>query len=218
MVALLRRELALALRAGGGAAQGLVFFLIVVLLVPFGIGPEPEALARVAPGTLWIAALLSCLVTLDRLFQTDYEDGTLDALALCPLPLESVVAVKAVAHWLTTGLPLTVIAPLLALTLQLPAQAYPWLIAALAVGTPALSALGAVGAALVLGLRRGGLLIGVLTLPLYIPTLIFGARAAIDAAGGQDPLPALALTGALSLAILALAPFAAAQILRIQLR
>ncbi len=218
MVALLRRELALALRAGGGAAQGLVFFLIVVLLVPFGIGPEPEALARVAPGTLWIAALLSCLLTLDRLFQTDYEDGTLDALALCPLPLESVVAVKAVAHWLTTGLPLTVIAPLLALTLQLPAQAYPWLIAALAVGTPALSALGAVGAALVLGLRRGGLLIGVLTLPLYIPTLIFGARAAIDAAGGQDPLPALALTGALSLAILALAPFAAAQILRIQLR
>ena len=218
MVALLRRELALALRAGGGAAQGLVFFLIVVLLVPFGIGPEPEALARVAPGTLWIAALLSCLVTLDRLFQTDYEDGTLDALALCPLPLEAVVAVKAVAHWLTTGLPLTVIAPLLGLTLQLPPAAYPWLIAALAIGTPALSALGAVGAALVLGLRRGGLLIGVLTLPLYIPTLIFGARAAIDAADGQDPLPALALTGALSLAILALAPFAAAQILRIQLR
>lgn len=215
---LLARELALALRAGGGAAQGLVFFLIVVLLVPFGIGPEPEALSRVAPGTLWIAALLSCLVTLDRLFQTDFEDGTMDALALSPLPLEAVVAVKAVAHWLTTGLPLTVIAPLLALTLHLPAPAYPWLIAALAVGTPALSALGAVGAALVLGLRRGGLLIGVLTLPLYIPTLIFGARAAVDAAGGQDPLPALALTGALSLAILALAPFAAAQILRIQLR
>lgn len=218
MRALMRRELALALRAGGGAAQGLVFFLIVVLLVPFGIGPEPEALARVAPGTLWIAALLACLVTLDRLFQTDYEDGTLDALALCPLPLESVVAVKTAAHWLTTGLPLTLIAPLLALTLQLPPPAYPWLIAALAIGTPALSALGAVGAALVLGLRRGGLLIGVLTLPLYIPTLIFGARAAIDAAEGQDPLPALALTGALSLAILALAPFAVAQILRIQLR
>lgn len=218
MRALMRRELALALRAGGGAAQGLVFFLIVVLLVPFGIGPEPEALARVAPGTLWIAALLACLVTLDRLFQTDYEDGTLDALALCPLPLESVVAVKTAAHWLTTGLPLTLIAPLLALTLQLPPPAYLWLIAALAIGTPALSALGAVGAALVLGLRRGGLLIGVLTLPLYIPTLIFGARAAIDAAEGQDPLPALALTGALSLAILALAPFAVAQILRIQLR
>ncbi|MEM9793845.1 MAG: heme exporter protein CcmB, partial [Pseudomonadota bacterium] len=136
MRALLRRELTLALRAGGGAAQGLVFFLIVVLLVPFGIGPEPEELARVAPGTLWIAALLSCLVTLDRMFQTDFEDGSLDALALSPLPLEAIVATKALAHWLTTGLPLTVIAPLLALTLNLPGAAYPWLIAALGVGTP----------------------------------------------------------------------------------
>ncbi|NNU81007.1 heme exporter protein CcmB [Halovulum dunhuangense] len=218
MRALLSRELALALRSGGGAAQGLVFFLIVVLLVPFGMGPEPDALARVAPGTLWIAALLSCLVTLDRLFQTDWEDGSLDALALSPVPLEAVVAIKALAHWLTTGLPLLVIAPLLALTLQLPGQAYPWLVASLAAGTPALSFIGAIGAALTLGLRRGGLLIGVLTLPLYIPTLIFGARCAIAAADGQDPVPALALTAALTLAILALTPFAVAQILRIQIR
>lgn len=218
MNALLTRELALALRAGGGAAQGLVFFLIVILLVPFGVGPEPGALATVAPGTLWIAALLSCLVTLDRLFQTDFEDGSLDALALSPLPLETVSAIKALAHWLTTGLPLTVIAPLLALTLQLPAPAYPWLVAALAVGTPALSFLGALGAALTLGLRRGGLLTGVLTLPLYIPTLIFGARTVVAAAEGQDPVPALALTAAVSLAVLATAPFASARILRIQMR
>ncbi|MEM7614346.1 MAG: heme exporter protein CcmB [Pseudomonadota bacterium] len=218
MGALLRRELTLALRAGGGAAQGLVFFLIVVLLVPFGMGPEPEALARVAPGTLWIAALLSCLVTLDRLFQTDFEDGSLDALVLSPLPLEAIVAVKAFAHWLTTGLPLTIIAPVLALTLNLPGAAYAWLVAALALGTPALSFLGAIGAALTLGLRKGGLLIGVLTLPLYIPTLIFGARSVVAAAEGQSAAPALMLTGALTLAILATAPFATAAILRIQIR
>ncbi len=218
MSALLRRELALALAAGGGAAQGLVFFLIVVLLVPFGLGPEPAALAPAAPGTLWIAALLACLVTLDRLFQTDFEDGSLEALALSPVPLEGVVAAKGAAHWLTTGLPLTVIAPLLGLTLHLPAPAYPWLVAALAAGTPALSLAGTVGAALTLGLRRGGLLTGVLTLPLYIPTLIFGARTVVAAAEGQPALPALALTAAVSLFVLAAAPFAAAQILRIQMR
>lgn len=216
--ALLRRELLLALRSGGGAPQGLVFFLIVVLLVPFGLGPEPAALAPAAPGTLWIAALLACLVTLDRLFQTDFEDGSLDALVLCPLPLEAVVAIKGLAHWLTTGLPLTLIAPLLAVTLHLPGPGYGWLVASLAIGTPALSFLGAIGAALTLGLRRGGLLIGVLTLPLYIPTLIFGARAVVAAANGQPALPALALLSAVTLATLALTPFAAAAILRIQIR
>ncbi|WP_112321407.1 heme exporter protein CcmB [Oceanibium sediminis] len=218
MRALLARELTLALRAGGGAPQGLVFFLIVVLLVPFGIGPAPDRLAGVAPGTLWIAALLSCLMTLDRLFQTDFEDGSLDALALSPLPMEAVVALKALAHWLTTGLPLTLIAPLLAVTLNLPASAYPWLVAGLLIGTPALSMIGTIGAALTLGLRRGGLLTGVLTLPLYIPTLIFGARSAIAAADGQDPVPALALSAALTLAIAAATPFATARILAIQLR
>lgn len=218
MQALLKRELKLAVRAGGGAAQGLVFFLIVVLLVPFGVGPEPDALAGVAAGTLWIAALLSCLITLDRLFQTDYEDGTLDALALSSLPMETVVATKALAHWLTTGLPLTLLAPVLGLTLNLAAPAYPWLVASMLLGTPALSFLGAIGAALTLGLRRGGLLTGVLTLPLYIPTLIFGARAVVAAADGQSAGPALALTAALTLAIVAAVPFAAAQIIRIQIR
>ena len=157
-------------------------------------------------------------MTLDRMFQTDFEDGSLDALTLSPLPLEAVVAIKALAHWLTTGLPLCVIAPILGLTLNLPAPAYPWLVAALLAGTPALSLLGTIGASLTLGLRRGGLLVGVLTLPLYIPTLIFGARTVVDAADLQNPIPALALTAALSLAIAAATPFATAAILRIQIR
>ena len=215
--ALLGRELRLALRSGGGAGLGLAFFLMVGLLVPLGIGPEPGRLAPVAPGTLWIGALLASLLSLDRLFQADFEDGSLDILALSPLPLEALVALKALAHWLTTGLPLTFVAPLLALTLQLPAPAYPWLLASLAIGTPALSFLGAIGAALTVGVRRGGLLLSLLVLPLYIPTLIFGARAVI-AAGEGDPRGALALLGGLTLFILALAPFAAAAALRIALR
>jgi len=218
MAAVLGRELRLALRSGGGAGLGLAFFLIVVLLVPFGVGPETGVLARVAPGTLWIAALLACLLSLDRLFLADAEDGTLDVLALAPLPLEALVALKATAHWLTTGLPLVLIAPLLAVTLNLPGPAYPWLVASLAAGTPGLSFLGAIGAAVTVGLRRGGLLISILVLPLYIPTLIFGARCVVAAAEGGDPVPALLLTAGLSLGILALAPFAAAAALRVNLR
>jgi heme exporter protein B len=218
MLAVLGRELRLALRSGGGAGLGLAFFLIVVLLVPFGVGPETDVLARVAPGTLWIAALLACLLSLDRLFLADAEDGTLDVLALAPLPLEALVALKALAHWLTTGLPLVLIAPLLAVTLNLPGPAYPWLVASLAAGTPGLSFLGAIGAAVTVGLRRGGLLISILVLPLYIPTLIFGARCVVTAAEGGDPAPALLLTAGLSLGILAVAPFAAAAALRVNLR
>ncbi len=215
--ALLGRELRLALRSGGGAGLGLAFFLMVGLLVPLGIGPEPGRLAPVAPGTLWIGALLASLLSLDRLFQADFEDGSLDILALSALPLEALVALKALAHWMTTGLPLTLIAPLLALTLQLPAPAYPWLLASLAIGTPALSFLGAIGAALTVGVRRGGLLLSLLVLPLCIPTLIFGARAVI-AAGEGDPWSALTLLTGLTLFILALAPYAAAAALRIALR
>jgi heme exporter protein B len=218
VLAVLARELRLALRSGGGAGLGLAFFLIVVLLVPFGVGPETDVLARVAPGTLWIAALLACLLSLDRLFLADAEDGTLDVLALSPLPLEALVALKALAHWLTTGLPLVLIAPLLAVTLNLPAAAYPWLVASLAAGTPGLSFLGAIGAAVTVGLRRGGLLISILVLPLYIPTLIFGARCVVAAGEGGDPAPALLLTAGLSIGILAVAPFAAAAALRVNLR
>jgi len=216
--AILARELRLALRAGGGAGLGLAFFLILTLLVPLGVGPDPAVLAAVAPGVLWIGALLACQLTLDRLFQADAEDGALDALALAPLPLEALAALKALAHWLTTGLPLVAAAPLLALTLGLPDPAYPWLVASLAVGTPALSFLGAIGAAVTLGLRRGGLLLSLLVLPLYLPTLIFGARAVAQAAGGGDPLPAFLLLAGLTLAVLAVAPFATAAALRVNLR
>jgi heme exporter protein B len=216
--ALLARDVRLALRSGGGAGLGIAFFLVVVLLVPLGVGPDAARLAGVAPGTLWIAALLACLLSLDRLFQADSEDGTLDILALSPLPLEAVAAVKALAHWLTTGLPLVAVAAPLAVTLGLPGAAYGWLIASLAVGTPGLSFLGAVGAAVTVGVRRGGLLLSILVLPLYVPSLIFGTQAVAAAAEGRDPLPALLLLGGLTLFILAAAPFAAAAALRINLR
>ncbi len=215
---LLARELTLAVRSGGGAGLGLAFFLIVVLLVPLGIGPDPGRLAQVAAGTLWIAALLACLLSLDRLFQADFEDGSLDTLTLSPLPLEATCAIKALAHWLTTGMPLVAVAPVLALTLNLPAPAYAWLVASLATGTPALSFLGAIGAAVTVGIRRGGLLLSILVLPLYLPTLILGARTTAAAADGADPWPAFLLLAGLTLFILALAPFAAAAALRANLR
>lgn len=216
--ALLARELTLAIRSGGGTVQALVFFLIFITMMPFGIGPNTELLAQIAPGALWLGALFACLLSLDRIFQTDAEDGTLEALALSPLPLEFTVAIKSFAHWLTTGLPLTILSPILAISLSLPPSAIGWLMASLLVGTPALSLLGTIGAGLTLGLKRGGLLVAILTLPLYIPTLIFGARAVSDIAQGNSPVAAFALLAALSLAITGLAPFASAAILRIQLR
>ena len=216
--AVLSRELRLALRTGGGFGLGVGFFLIVVLLVPLGVGPDPGRLAPVAPGTLWVAALLACLLSLDRLFQADWEDGTLDQLALAPLPLEAIVALKALAHWLTTGLPLIAVAPVVGLMLNLPAPAQPWLLASLAAGTPALSLFGAIGAALTVGIRRGGLLLSLLVLPLYIPTMIFGAAAVGAAAAGDDPRAALALLAAVTALALAGAPFAAAAALRLHRR
>ncbi|MEM9012796.1 MAG: heme exporter protein CcmB [Pseudomonadota bacterium] len=218
LAALIAQDLALALRSGGGAALGLAFYLVVALLIPLGIGPDPAVLARIAAGVLWVGALLACQLSLDRLFQLDFEDGTLDLLALAPLPLELVVAAKATAHWLTTGLPIVVVAPLLAVTLNLPAPAYAWLVAGLLAGTPALSAIGAFGAALTVGVRRGGLLLSLLVLPLYVPTLIFGARVADLAGRGLDPWPSFLLLAGLSLATVALAPFVAATALRVHLR
>ena len=215
---LLARELRIALRSGGGAGLAVAFYLIVMLLVPFGVGPEVARLSAVAPGLLWIGALLACLLSLDRLFQADADDGSLDGLLLAPLPLEGLVAVKALAHWLTTGLPLTAASPLLGITLSLPGSAYPWLLASLAVGTPALSFLGAIGAGLTLSIRRGGLLLSILVLPLYIPTLIFGARAVVAATEGADPWPAFLLLAGLTIATLALAPLAAAAAIRLALR
>jgi len=218
VIALLLRELRLATRAGGGFGLGLGFFLVLVVLVPLGVGPETAVLARIAPGILWVGALLACLLSLDRLFALDREDGALELIATAPVPLESVVAVKALAHWLTTGLPLTLAAPLLGVLLHLPAPAAVWLVVSLAVGTPALSLIGAFGAALTVGLKRGGLLLSLLVLPLYVPTLIFGAQVVIRGAEGLGVATPLALLGAITAGSAALLPFAAAWALRVNLR
>lgn len=218
MRALLARDLALALRAGGGFGLGLAFFLIVAVLVPLGVGADGAVLAKIAPGILWVAALLACLLSLDRIFALDFEDGALEALAVAPIPLEAVVAIKALAHWLTIGLPLSVASPVLALLLNLPAAGYGWLLLSLLAGTPALSVIGAFGAALVVGLKRGGLLLSLLVLPLFIPTLIFGAEVVRRGSAGADTLVPLALLGGVSLASAALLPFAAAWALRVNLR
>lgn len=218
MIALLRRDLSLAVRAGGGFGLGLAFFLILVVLVPFGVGPESTTLSTIAPGILWVGALLACLLSLDRIFALDYEDGSLDLLATAPIPLEGVVAMKAAAHWVTTGLPLTLAAPGLGLLLSLDAGAYGWLVASLALGTPALSMIGTFGAALTVGLKRGGLLLSLLVLPLYVPTLIFGAETVARGTEGQATSTPLLMLAGITLATVALLPFAAAAALRINLR
>ena len=218
MIALLKRDLMLAIRAGGGFGLGLAFFLIVVVLVPFGVGPEADLLTRIAPGMLWVAALLAALLSLDRIFALDFEDGSLPLLMTSPLPLEGVTLVKGVAHWMTTGLPLTLAAPALGFLLNLSPSAYGWLFASLALGTPALTMIGAFGAAVTVGLKRGGLLVSLLVLPLYVPTLIFGAEAVRRGAHGLDAsTPMLMLVG-ITLGCFALLPFAAAAALRVNLR
>jgi heme exporter protein B len=218
MLGLLRRDLTLAFRAGGGFGLSLAFFLIFATLVPFGVGPETMVLETIAPGILWLGALLACLLSLDRIFQLDWEDGTLDLLATAPVPLEGVAAMKALGHWITTGLPLVLASPVLGLLLNLPGAAYVWLLASLAVGTPALSAIGTFGAALTVGIKRGGLLLSLLVLPLYVPTLIFGALSVIRGAEGQDATTPLLLLAGITLGSLATLPFAAAAALRVNLR
>jgi heme exporter protein B len=218
VIGLLIRDLRLAIRAGGGFGLGLAFFLIVIVLMPFGIGPETGMITRIAPGILWIGALLACLLSLDRIFALDWEDGSLELLATSPLPLEAVAGIKALAHWITTGLPLVATAPVLAILLNLPPEGFPWLIASLALGTPALSAIGTFGAALTVGLRRGGLLLSLLVLPLYVPTLLFGAEAARRGAEGMDALTPLALLAGITFLTAAAMPFAAAAALRVNLR
>ncbi|HZT51933.1 MAG TPA: heme exporter protein CcmB [Stellaceae bacterium] len=212
--ALLTRDLRLAFRQGGDVANVVAFFALAVMLFPFGVGPDPDLLARNAAGVLWVTALLAALLSLERLFEADYHDGSLETLALMPVPLEIQVLAKCAAHWLTTGLPLTVIAPLLALVLHIDAAGYPALIAALLLGTPVLSLIGAVGAALTLGARRAGVLLSLLVLPLYIPVLIFGVAASEAAALGLESRPHLLLLAALLAGSLALAPWAAAAALR----
>lgn len=218
MIALLVRDLRLAFRAGGGFGLGLAFFLIMAVLVPLGVGPEPDILARIAPGILWVGALLACLLSLDRIFALDYEDGSLDLLATAPVPLEGVVSIKALAHWLTTGLPLVLVSPVLGLLLYLPPHAYIWLVVSLALGTPALSVIGTFGAALTVGLKRGGLLLSLLVLPLYIPTLVFGAEVVARGAQGLDVATPVALLAGITAGSVALLPFASALVIRINLR
>lgn len=218
MRALLLRDLRLAFRSGGGFGLGLAFFLILAVLVPLGVGAEGGTLGRIAPGILWVGALLACILSLDRIFALDHEDGSLDLLATSPLPLEGVVAIKALAHWLVTGLPLTLLAPGLGVLLNLAPGAYGWLVLSLLLGTPTLSIVGAFGAALTVGLRRGGLLLSLLVLPLYVPTLIFGAEVVRRGADGMALGTPLALLAAISLGAAALLPFAAAAALRVNLR
>lgn len=218
MRALLWRDLVLALRAGGGLGLGIAFYLILCVLVPFGVGPDARQLAPVAPGILWVGALLAALLSLDRLFALDFEDGSLDLLATSPLPLEGVVLVKALAHWLTTGLPLVLAAPLFGTLLHLPAAALPWMMLTMAIGTPALSVLGTFGAALMVGIRRGGLLLSLLVLPLYIPTLLFGAEVVRRGAAGLAVNTPLAFLAAITLVAAALIPFVAAAALRVNMR
>lgn len=218
MIRLVLRDVRLAVRAGGGFGLGLAFFLIVTVLVPFGVGPEGAVLTRIAPGILWVGALLACLLSLDRMFALDWEDGSLDLLATAPVPLEGVVAAKALAHWLTTGLPLVVAAPLFGLLLNLAGPGYVWLVVSLALGTPALSVIGAFGAALTVGLKRGGLLLSLLVLPLYVPTLIFGAEAVRRGAEGLSVETPLLMLAGITAGTLAVLPFAAAAALRVNLR
>jgi heme exporter protein B len=218
MIGLLKRDLSLAVRAGGGFGLSLAFFLIFTALVPFGVGPETGRLSEMAAGLLWLGALLACLLSLDRIFQLDWEDGTLDLLATSPLPLETVAATKALAHWLSTGLPLVAAAPVLGVLLNLPGPAYPWLIVSLLAGTPALSMIGTFGAALTVGIKRGGLLLSLLVLPLYVPTLLFGALSATRGAQGLDAATPLILTAGITLGTAAILPFAAAAALRVNLR
>lgn len=213
--ALFLRDLRLAVRIGGGAMIGVVFFLSVVTIVPFGVGPDMNLLARIGPAILWIGALLATLLGLDRLFQADADDGSLDLIVNAPVPLFAVVAVKAAAHWLATGLPLVVAAPLLGLFLNVPPEAMGVVVLTLLVGTPALTLIGAVGAALAVSLRRGGLLMAILVLPLTIPVLIFGVAATQAAIVGPMPFAEpFALLAAITLASAVVGPAAAAAALR----
>lgn len=209
-----RRDLRLALRQGSDSIMVVTFFVLTVVLFPFGIGPESGILERVSAGILWVTALLASLLSLDRLFQADYEDGSLELLVLTPTSLGLVVAAKVVAHWLTTGLPLLLAAPILAVLLHMNADGFGVLMLTMLIGTPILSLVGAIGAALVLGARRGGVLLSLLILPLYVPVLIFGVGAIDAAVQARSAEPHLLILAGLLAAALPLAPWAAAAALR----
>lgn len=211
---IVQRDLRLALRQGSDSVMVVMFFVLTVVLFPFGIGPEGNILARVATGVIFVAALLASMLSLERLFQTDYEDGSLELLTLSPVPLEVIVLGKVTAHWLTTGLPLMVASPLLAILMNLHEDGFWMLMLALLLATPALSLIGAIGAALVLGSRRGGVLISLLVLPLFVPVLIFGVGLVEAEIGGFETKSQILILSAILLGCLALCPFAAAAAVR----
>lgn len=218
-IALIRRDLTLSVRQGGGVGTALGFFLTVVVLLPIGLGPEQALLARIAPGALWIALLLSVLLSADRIFQQDYEDGSLDVMTMGPLPFEMVALAKAVAHWLSTSLPLAVAAPLLGFLVNLEPGTILPLALAMVLGSAALSLLAAIGAAVTVGLRRGGLLVSLLVLPLYVPVMIFGMSASQGSMAGDGvAASALLILAALTLVALVVSPLASAAALRSYLK
>ena len=208
------RDLRLALRRGADSTMVVAFFVLTVVLFPLGVGPDTAILARIGPGVIWVTALLASMLSLERLFQADFEDGNLDLLVLGSLPLEAVVLAKSLAHWLTTGLLLIVAAPVLALLLNMSAEGFAALVLAMLLGTPSLTLIGAVGAALTVGARRGGALLSLLVLPLYVPVLIFGVGAVDAAISGMAVRPHFLILGALLAGTLVLTPLAGAAALR----
>jgi heme exporter protein B len=218
ILALIRRDLSLSFRQGGGAGTALGFFLAVVVLLPIGIGPDQALLARIAPGALWISLLLSVLLSADRIFQQDYEDGSLDIMTMGPVPFEMVALAKAVAHWLSTSLPLAIAAPVLGFLVNLEPAAILPLAAAMVLGSVALSLLAAIGAAVTVGLRRGGLLVSILVLPLYVPVMIFGLSASQPGAAPGLTTASLLILAAITLVSLVVSPLASAAALRSYLK
>jgi len=211
---IIARDVRLSMRHGSASALVVGFFIMVVTMFPFAIGPEQNILQRISVGVIWVAALLSCLLSLDRMFQTDYEDGSLDQFVLSPVPLELVVVAKCIAHWLTTSLPLIAIAPLLGVMMNLPEEGFLPLIYVMLLGTPALSFIGGIGASLTVTLRRGGVLLSLLILPLYIPVLIFGVLAVKATIGGYPAMAHIMLLCGFTLFSAAIAPWAAAAAIR----
>lgn len=214
-LAVVGRDVRIALRQLSDTLMVLVFFVLAAALFPFGVGPDPGLLARIAPGILWVTALLAAMLSLDRMFQSDFEDGTLELLAVAPMPLWTVALAKILAHWLTTGVPLLVVSPVIGIMLNLEPAGYGTLLGAMALGTAVISHVGALGAALGLGARRGGVLLSLLVLPLVVPVLIFGAGAVEAAVGGFTAAPQLLLLGGLLIACLALCPWACGAALKV---
>ncbi|MDA0707594.1 MAG: heme exporter protein CcmB [Proteobacteria bacterium] len=216
-LAICKRDIHISWSQGNNSSMVVAFFIIVVTLFPLGVGPEQNMLSRISVGVIWVAALLSCLLSLDRIFQADYEDGSLDQFALSPLPLELFVLAKSLAHWMTTTVPLIIITPLLGILMNLPDAAYGSLFITMLVGTPALSLIGTIGAALTVSLKRGGVLLSLLILPLYIPVLIFGVMSVDTLTAGTGSNAPLLFLGAFSLFSLALTPWVSAAALRLAL-